>query len=72
MRFPIDALFLDEELRVVDVRRNVAPWRATRFVKRACSVLELPAGAAARTGVDVGHQLSFLAVSEAAYLGENA
>jgi hypothetical protein len=60
MRFTIDAIFLDEELRVVGVRERVAPWRATRFVSRATSVLELPEGAVARTGVSVGDQLGFL------------
>jgi uncharacterized membrane protein (UPF0127 family) len=45
---------------VVGVRERVAPWRATRFVSRATSVLELPEGAIARTGVSVGDQLGFL------------
>ena len=27
MRFPIDVFFLDETFMVVDVRRNVSPWR---------------------------------------------
>ncbi|HKY32835.1 MAG TPA: DUF192 domain-containing protein [Candidatus Polarisedimenticolia bacterium] len=60
MRFPIDAVFLDPSMRVVEVRERVAPWRATRFVRGATSVLELSAGAVGRTGVSKGDQLSFL------------
>jgi uncharacterized membrane protein (UPF0127 family) len=56
MRFPIDAVFLDGELRVLAVRRNLRPWRmAGRRGARA--VLELAAGEAERRGVRVGTQL---------------
>ena len=60
MRFPIDALFLDDRLKVVGVREHVAPWKSTGFIKGAASVLELPAGAVQRTAVDVGHQMGFV------------
>ncbi|OYP32323.1 DUF192 domain-containing protein [Rhodopirellula sp. MGV] len=30
MRFAIDVFFLDESLRVVDIRRGVQPWRIAR------------------------------------------
>lgn len=60
MRFTIDAVFLDSDLRVVGVRERVAPWRATRFVSRATSVLELAAGTVTRTGVSIGDHLAFL------------
>jgi uncharacterized membrane protein (UPF0127 family) len=47
MRFPIDVVFLDRELNVLDVREAVRPWRvAARSGARA--VLELAAGEAAR------------------------
>ncbi len=53
MRFPIDVVFLDRELAVLSVRRNVRPWR---FVgqRGAKSTLELPAGAAEPAGITVG------------------
>ncbi len=60
MRFSIDALFLDDGLKVVDVRERVAPWKSTGFIKGAVSVLELPAGAIRRTAVSVGHQIGFV------------
>jgi uncharacterized protein len=56
MRFPIDALFLDRNMRVIDIVENLQPWRmASR--KRARAVLELTAGESARCGVRVGDEL---------------
>jgi uncharacterized protein len=56
MRFPIDAVWVDEELRVVGVSPEVAPWRIAAC-KGAKGVFELPAGEAARRAVQVGEQL---------------
>ena len=56
MRFPIDALFLDRDLRVLDVRNTVRPWRMARK-RGARAVLELHAGEAERRGVKVGDVL---------------
>ncbi len=56
MRFPIDALFLDRELEVLEIVERLRPWRVA--AKRgARAVLELPAGEATRRGVLVGDQL---------------
>lgn len=60
MSFSIDAIFLDEGLRVVAVRHRVRPWRATGFIKGATSVLELPAGSILMNGVAVGDQMGFV------------
>jgi uncharacterized protein len=56
MRFEIDAVFLDRDLRVVEVREGLRPWRmaANRGAK---AVLELPAGAAAQAGLAPGRRL---------------
>ena len=60
MRFPIDAVFLDRDLVVLEVVENMGPWRmASRRGARA--VLELAAGEAARVGLEPGHRLSLLA-----------
>ena len=45
MRFPIDAVFCDRDLRVVAVRRELRPWRFAA-AKGARVVVELAAGAA--------------------------
>ncbi len=44
MRFPIDAVFLDRELRVLRVIRDLRPWRFSPWVRGARGVLELPSG----------------------------
>lgn len=45
-RFPIDVVMLDRQGRVLDVRRNVGPWRVVPPVEDTYAVLELPAGSA--------------------------
>jgi uncharacterized membrane protein (UPF0127 family) len=45
MRFPIDAVFCDRDLVVLDVERNLQPWK-TAGRKGAKVVVELAAGAA--------------------------
>jgi uncharacterized membrane protein (UPF0127 family) len=56
MRFPIDAVFLDGEQRVLKVASGVQPWRAAA-AKRSRAVLELAAGEAARVGLVAGDVL---------------
>jgi len=57
MRFPIDAVFLDGERRVVKVAAHVRPWR-TAAGKKARAVLELAAGEASRLGIKTGDVLA--------------
>ena len=56
MRFPIDAVFLDRELRVIAVVADLHPWRMAAR-RGAKSVLELSAGEAARRGLQSGDVL---------------
>jgi uncharacterized protein len=58
MRFPIDAVFLDKELRVQRIAAGLAPWRVA-WKRGSKSVLELPAGAAGRAGLRVGSRLAW-------------
>jgi len=55
MRFAIDAVFCDRELRVVKVVRGLKPWRMAA-ARGASVVIELAAGAA--HGVEPGDQLT--------------
>jgi uncharacterized membrane protein (UPF0127 family) len=57
MRFPIDAVFLDRENRVLRVVEHLAPWRVAGC-RGAKAVVELPAGEAARVRLAVGDRLS--------------
>jgi uncharacterized membrane protein (UPF0127 family) len=56
MRFAIDAVFLDRELRVVKIVADLKPWRAAG-ARGAKSCLEIAAGEAARRGLSVGDRL---------------
>ena len=56
MHFPIDVVFLDRELRVVQVRRSVRPWRIAVCLK-AYSAMEFPAGVIDATTTAPGDKL---------------
>jgi uncharacterized membrane protein (UPF0127 family) len=56
MRFAIDAVFLDSELRVLRVRSRMRPWRVAG-AHGARAVLELAAGEAERCGLSPGEGL---------------
>ena len=57
MRFAIDAVFVDRDLRVVKVSPDLPPWLPATGAARADAVLELPSGTAARTGTQAGDVL---------------
>lgn len=59
MRFPIDAIGLDSDMRVVVIDSKLRPWRIGSIRLRVRCVLELPAGVSAAAGVGAGDQLRF-------------
>ena len=65
MRFPIDVVFLDKELRVVHVEHSVPPWRAVRG-KGAKMVVELAAGECSRLDVEIGDVLTLIPSAQGA------
>jgi hypothetical protein len=56
MQFPIDAVFVDGEGRVLKVAAGLRPWRAAGC-RGARAVLELSSGESERRGVRPGDQL---------------
>ena len=56
MKFVFDAVFLDKDLRVVHLMHEMPPWKASKMVWSAKSVLELPAGMITQTGTELGDQ----------------
>jgi len=56
MRFPIDVVFLDRELVVVGITRELRPWRSAGK-RGAHAALELASGECGRRGVAVGDRL---------------
>jgi uncharacterized membrane protein (UPF0127 family) len=57
MRFPIDVLFVDQNMIVQAKYESLHPWRMTRMIWKASSVIEMPAGTLKIKPVDVGDQL---------------
>jgi uncharacterized membrane protein (UPF0127 family) len=68
MRFPIDVLFLDSDMRVVGIHPAVPPWRA-KSSRRARAVLELAAGSVERCNVRIGDRLALRAADEGGFGG---
>lgn len=63
MKFPIDLVYLDKKKRVRKVRNAVPAWRLSACLT-AHSILELPAGTAAKSGTQPGDQLAIETVNE--------
>ena len=63
MRFALDVIFLDADLRVVKVVRDVRPWRMASGGAGAHSVVELATGWLPEDAVAVGDQLAWLATA---------
>jgi uncharacterized membrane protein (UPF0127 family) len=59
MRFPIDVVYLSEDNHIVKIVPEMPAWRASLGGKGAKRVLEMPPGAAARTNLQPGDQLTF-------------
>ncbi len=59
MRFDIDALFLDRNLKVVGRYDRFRRNRISKVFWNARGVLELPAGTIERTGTEVGDEIRF-------------
>jgi uncharacterized membrane protein (UPF0127 family) len=60
MRFPIDIVFLDREGTVIRINHTLRPWRVSSVVFGACLALEVAAGAATRSGTNVGDLIKVL------------
>lgn len=58
VRFPIDVIFLDEEMTVVRLISALPPWRVVGFVRGAKSVVELPAGTLRQMQIAVGQHFA--------------
>jgi uncharacterized membrane protein (UPF0127 family) len=57
MRFSIDAVFIDSNNKVIYIEECIRPWRVSKIVRKAKSVLELPAGTVSDTDTRMEDQL---------------
>lgn len=58
VRFPIDVVFLDKEMKVLSIVHDLKPWRLTG-ARKAKAVLELAAGECRRIGLESGDRLGW-------------
>ncbi len=66
MQFPIDIAVLDDDWKVIAIRRNMRPFRMSRMFWKAAAVLELPSGMLESTSTLVGDLIEFDRVNMAA------
>lgn len=57
MKFPIDCIFLDKNLKVKSLNKTIKPWRLALSPWGASSVIELSAGQIDRLKIELGDQL---------------
>ncbi len=60
MKFNIDAIFLDKNNQVKHIIKNMKPWRCSKIIFSADKILELAAGVADKTKIEVNDILEFL------------
>ena len=65
MQFAIDIAVLDNNWRVIAIRRKMRPFRMTRVFFKAAAVLELPSGMLESTSTLVGDSIEFACVKAA-------
>jgi uncharacterized protein len=57
MKFPLDVLYIDKNNQVVKVSLNIPPGKMEKVVRKAKSVIEMPAGSIDTESVEVGDQI---------------
>ena len=60
MRFPIDAVYLDRDRKVIHLEQDLKPWRVAAIRIQAASVLELPTGTIQESSTMLGDQIDIL------------
>jgi len=57
MRFPIDVVFLDQHHKVIHLVERLRPFRLTKHLSKASSVIELPVGAIKTSETRIGDEI---------------
>ena len=58
--FPIDVLFLDEDKKVVEIKKKFEPFTLYNPKNKAKYVIELPQGAVKNTNTKIGDKVSLI------------
>ncbi|MCF7873594.1 MAG: DUF192 domain-containing protein [Candidatus Omnitrophica bacterium] len=59
MRFPIDIIFLDRQMKVKRIVNSLSPWRVV-FCKGAYVTIELPVGKAKQNNISLGDKIELV------------
>lgn len=59
VKHPIDLVYLDRMMKVVDLKENLLPYRFYTPKARAMFLLELPAGSVAKSRTEIGNTVNF-------------
>jgi uncharacterized membrane protein (UPF0127 family) len=62
MRFPIDVVFLSNDLVVISILYNLKPWHVSPIVRGASKVVELEVGSTEKKRINIGDKLSLTGV----------
>ncbi|HSA06720.1 MAG TPA: DUF192 domain-containing protein [Candidatus Gastranaerophilales bacterium] len=60
MKFEFDAIFIDKKNKIKFLIEKMPPNGGVKFCFSAYSVIELPAGAIAKTNVKIGDEVEFI------------
>lgn len=64
MKFPIDLVYVDKNMRVVKIVRNLKPWRISFGGFKARSVFEFPSGTINDQNVEIGDIIEIVPTGE--------
>jgi len=64
MQFPIDVLILDNDWKILDIRKRMRPFLITRIYFKAAAVLELPPGTVEDSSTCIGDSVEFARIQE--------
>lgn len=59
MRMPLDIIFLNKDRKIVYLIEDIKPWRVSKIIKKAHSVLELPVGSIKTSESIIGDEIIF-------------
>ena len=60
MRFPIDVVYIDENLQIKKIVTNLKPWIGFSMCLDACSTIELAANETKNLNLEVGQKFTIL------------
>lgn len=57
MNFPLDIIFLSKDMEILNVIEGISPWKVSKIVPKAHSVLELPVGTISKSSSAIGDKI---------------